>query len=354
LSTVRIAALRWAGLVALAALALWVRFDAEPQQDFTAPPSASGGRSGTPISAGPAPAPAGSDHELRDKPSDRDASALIEADAAGQRDTVLRLITELTAKAAGGDSAALASLVASLYRLPQEKRRYLMKALGRVGTPDALEQLLKIARSEDPRAASLRPEALEEIRRIGTHLTADGEYPEELSPLLEQQLPTAVAPDWLRAIAGGLSSVGSASGLEALLRNGETTGEPSAIRTIAEAVRSVRNPHAVPPLARQLQADPDFDHAITWPAAEALAAISHPDATKALLNWAAGAAGPAAVQRAARLFGALRDAESVTLLGSAAATRRFADPQMAATVDTVARSLALESQPQIDTGGLGD
>jgi hypothetical protein len=270
---------------------------------------------------------------------------LAASDAAGDRDAVLVALATLERRAQLGDDRIPRLLLDGLARFPADRQKALVGVLGRIATPAALEALFELARP----GTALRREALAEIAKAGTRTFDNGEFPVELSPLLEQRLPEAARdPALLGAVAGGLSSLGTASGIETLLEFMASRPTAPESEIVARELRAVRNPEAVAPLAARLGADPMSPSAIGLAAGEALAAMGEPAATEALLNWAAQAEGERARGLALRWFGEVRDDASFDLVMAGQERYRFRDPALLAAIQAEVRAQDAEARPYVE------
>jgi hypothetical protein len=276
--------------------------------------------------------------------------ALAAADAAGDRETVLIALATLERRAQLGDDGVPRLLLDSLGRFSIEKRQALVRSLGRIATPAALDALFEL--TQPGAAPALRRAALAEISRVGAHTYDNGEYPVELSPPLEQRLPQALQdPESLAAVAGGLASVGASSGVDALLDTlaGHLDGPESQV--IARQLETVRNPAAVPALAARLGGDGGAPAPVMEAAGNALAAMGDPAATEALLGWAARAEDDRARALARRWLGAVVDDASFGMVMEAGSRYAFRDPGLLAAIQARLRAQDAESRPYVEGPG---
>jgi hypothetical protein len=106
--------------------------------------------------------------------------------------------------------------------------------------------------------STVRLEALEEIAKIGRYVPKqdEKELRGELSTILEHELPNAIHDDrLLPGVAGGLATVGTAAGVESLLKALGASLQEQDYEIIADALREVRNVDAVIPLSSRLEQD---------------------------------------------------------------------------------------------------
>lgn len=316
-------------LATLAALMVWWLTD-------VAPPPAPDGHGTRLEPASGAPDPRATDAPLSAAQADPTAG---EADPAlrelqtiatsGDRHLMVMQLNELVARARAGDGNALRLLALAARRFPAGQQAYLVAAVARVATPEALNSLLDLGRDTEATVSAARQAAREEIGDIGANLDEQGEFQAKLSPPLERQLPDALTdPDWLDAIASGIASVGTEAGVEALLNAAEQQPGSPAAKQIETALNQVRNPAATAPLARRLASDPTLRSSLTAASAKALATISAPAATEALLAWAVRIDDARTIETARTLLTQLADAESFELLQGAVNQRSFQNPRM--------------------------
>ncbi|MFZ2450675.1 MAG: hypothetical protein WAW36_09180 [Methylovulum miyakonense] len=168
----------------------------------------------------------------------------------------------------------------------------LLDFLSETATPEALSQLLDLAKQE--LQSSLYILVLQAISRIGDNRW-HGQFHEELSPALETAWtdPEATDPALLAALGKAIAVVGAPEGVGQLLLtvSGSTKNtEPEATNRIKQevafkAVPQVRNPAAVKVLGASLRQEP-----VGAPAFEAsgnaLAAMSSVAATQQIADWA--------------------------------------------------------------------
>lgn len=276
--------------------------------------------------------------------------ALVTADAAGDREAALIALATLERRAQLGDDTVPRLLLDGLGRFSAERRLALVRSLGRIATPAALDALFELA--QPATAPVLRRAALAEIGRVGAHTYDNGEYPVELSPPLEQRLPEAMGdPERLAAVAGGLASVGAASGVDALLdaMAGHLDGPES--RIIARRLQAARNPAAVPALAARLNGDGDIPVPVAEAAGDALASMGDPAATEALLDWAARAEDDRARALARRWLGDVTDEASFEAVMAAGSRYTFRDPGLLAAIQARLRAQDAEAQPYVEGPG---
>lgn len=359
--------LRWLVLLVLVALigmAGWLSLTPGPERadkpPSVNPPQSSPKQplpqaSNAPIPAPPAQTPGGRfqtdiNPRFQAYSTPRLLDALVTADSAGDRDAVLIALATLERRAQLGDDTVPRLLLDSLGRFSAEKRLALVKSLGRIASPAALDALFEL--TQPATAPALRREALAEISRVGTHTYDNGEYPVELSPPLEQRLPQAMHdPEMLAAVAGGLASVGAASGVEALLDTmaGHPDGPESQI--IARQLQAVRNPAAVPALAARLSDDGSAPAPVMEAAGDSLAAMGDPDATEALLNWAAQVEDERARMQALRWLGEVTDEASFERVIEAGSRYTFRDPGLLTAIQARLRAQDAETRPYVEGPG---
>jgi hypothetical protein len=292
------------------------------------------------------------DPRFRNDSSPRIIDALIAADASGDRETVLVALATLERRAQLGDDQVPRLLLDSLDKFPAEKQKALVRIVGRIATPSALDALFEIARPETGRLAGLRTEALAEIEKVGTHIYDNGDYPVELSPVLEKRLPQVLEDaELLAAVSGGIASIGTASGVEALLGVIENHLDTPESTIVARQLGEVRNPDAVGPLAARLRADAGTLPPIGEIAGDVLAALGDPAATDALLAWAADAQGEQAHELALKWFGQVRDDASFDQVAEADTRYRFRDPRLLDAIQTFVRDKDEQTQPYIEGPG---
>ncbi|MGZ8242749.1 HEAT repeat domain-containing protein [Methylomagnum sp.] len=292
----------------------------------------------------------GIDPRFQGYASSRLMGALATADAAGDRETALAALATLERRAQLGDDAVPRLLLDSLGRFSADKRQALVRLLGRIATPAALAALFELTRpGAEP---TLRRAALAEISRVGTHTYDNGEYPMELSPPLEQRLPQAANDsELLAAVAGGLASIGAASGVEALLETIESRPDEPQSHIIARQLAAVRNPAAVAPLATRLNGDAGSLAPVAETAGNALAAMGDPAATEALLDWAARAEDDRARALAQRWLGNIVDDASVDLVMAAEGRYTFRDPGLLAAIQARLWERDAETRPYVEGPG---
>jgi hypothetical protein len=171
-------------------------------------------------------------------------------------------------------------------------RCHLLVMLGETATPEALQFLLRHVQSE-PEASPLRRVALHQVAGIGDNLWGNRSHP-ELSPFVEQAWKSAGADEKLQgAAAMAIAKLGTESGVGMLLvevlNAGATVEEfeqkaGDSAWAAFDALGEVANPACIPMLDSRLQGGAPGSLA-TVAVGHTLAAMGHPDATRALLKW---------------------------------------------------------------------
>jgi hypothetical protein len=290
---------------------------------------------------------------LESASAERLATALRQAFDESDDVTLNVAKNQLLARAKAGDQAATSAIVASLETAESALQEYLVRVLGEIATVDALRALIDVA--SHSRVTSERAEraALQTIAEIG-QWRDESLPPEALSSLLERYFG-AIPPqdtETLSAVARGLSSLGTAKGvnqvlemLDQLQQNGSSGADTRS--RLSEALREVRNPEAVPVLATRLQDDPRLTNATSRAAGDALAAMGDPQATEALLAWAAGVTDEASGEQAIKWFSETRDQGSLKLLLEASHREDFRNPALKERLAALARQLRQRELPQL-------
>lgn len=258
-------------------------------------------------------------------------------------DDVLNIAQDSLIKRAHKGDDRGSQKIRKLYRgVPGATQRYFVWLLGEMATPGALEALIGIAKVKDPQYTT----ALQEIEKIGEHLDENRKglgFRTELSPLLEKELHTALGDrNYLKAIAGGLSTIGSDGGVNALLQTLEKAPGQMETEIIATAMTKIRNPEAIPPLAAQLEQDPELLDSVSLIAGNTLAAIGKPQATHKLLLWAAEAKGQHERDQAIKWLSQVGDEASLNLMLESGQRYTFRDPEMQKNIIELAQRLDRE------------
>lgn len=259
----------------------------------------------------------------------------------------------LLVRAKAGDAAATAAIVASVDAAEHALQEYLVRTLGEIATTDALSALIDIARHTHIAHERAVRAAIQAIAEVGQW--RDENVPaEELSALLEQYFST-VSPretETFAAVARGLSSLGTARGvhpvlqmLDQLQREGSATAE---LRSrLSEALTEVRNPDAVSVLASRLQEDPGLSGETSRVAGTALAAMGDPQATRALLDWAAGITDQPGAEQALTWLSGIRDQPSLELLLQSSHRENFHNAALKQRLGDLARELSQRALPKL-------
>jgi hypothetical protein len=258
---------------------------------------------------------------------------------------------QLVARAKAGDGTATSAIVASLDRAEPGLQEYLVRVLGEIATADALRALIDIAN----RTLAIGDRAV----RAATHAIAEvGQWrdesvpPEDLSALLEPYF-RAISPrdtETLSAVAQGLTTLGTPQGVSEVLQmldqlqQAGPSGKEARSR-LSEALREVRNPASVPVLATRLQDDPGLTAETSRIAGDAMAAMGAPQATEALLNWAAGVTGAASTAQAVKWLSETREHRSLELLLEVNRRADFRDPALKERLAALARELSKRARP---------
>jgi hypothetical protein len=204
-----------------------------------------------------------------------------------------------------------------------------VKLLGNFGTTHSVEALFEMASRDDPLARGLRKSVWYAIESIPAHDSRQqNRYREELSPILESGLEgTRTDPAFYRAVTQAIALIGTASGTELLLKEWQTARSKEEQEVVEFALMSTSNPNAVPVLESVLQEDANLVSGVGQVAGSALASMGDKDATRALLEWAAGTEG--ATMRAealAWLAQAAVERESLEMIREAGKRYEFRDP----------------------------
>lgn len=221
-----------------------------------------------------------------------------------------------------------------------ENKAILIDLLGEIATPDALDQLINLAKQEID--SPLYILALQALSRIGDNRW-DGEFHKELSPALEVAWsnPENNDPAFLGAIGKAIAAVGAPEGVEQLLltvsgnNKDKDTEETHRIKQAVafEVIPQVRNPEAVEVLGAWLKEEP-----LGTPAPEvsghALAEIGSIKATQKIVDWAKDA--PAEGARNLNDWLSKIDDASALASISAAQEDEFQAPEIAAVINSVA------------------
>lgn len=176
-----------------------------------------------------------------------------------------------------------------------ENKALAVDLLAEIATPESLGPLLALVGQETD--SPLYFQALQAISRIGENRW-DGEFHEELSPVLESAWSNAENndPAFLSAIGQAIAGVGAPDGVNLLLltlaasnKDGKKEETERAKQEVAfNAVPQVRNPDAVAVLGEWFEQEslgtPAFEVSAT-----ALAEIGSAEATKKLVDWATAA-----------------------------------------------------------------
>jgi len=221
-----------------------------------------------------------------------------------------------------------------------ENKAILIDLLGEIATPDALEQLINLAKQEID--SPLYILALQALSRIGDNRW-DGEFHEELSPALEAAWsnPENNDPAFLGAVGKAIAAVGAPEGVEQLLltvsgnNKDNDTEETNRIKqeVAFETIPQVRNPEAVEVLGTWLKEEP-----LGTPSVEvsgnALAEIGSIKATQEIVDWAKDA--PAEGTR--NLNDWLSKIDDASALASISAVQEdeFQAPEIAAVINSAA------------------
>ena len=281
--------------------------------------------------------------------SEEIAKALLEAIRSGD-DVMLNVAkNELIARGRRGDDAAVQAIRSALAEAAPKLHAYLVGIIGEIATVGAVQSLLDILDGSTGQNTPVRYAALEAIGNIGRY-REQNVPPEALSSPLESYFDTVAItdPDLLGAVARALSTVGTAEGVEKLLRFIEVRGDnwPKAVEQVQTALLQVRNPEAVAPLQTRLQQDTELRYTSARIAGESLAAMGDRHATEALLQWAAQVTGKAQIEQALAWLSEVRDQESLNLLLDAHERIRFHDPAMREGISALAEQIEKQSTPQ--------
>ncbi len=286
-------------------------------------------------------------------PSEQIQNALLEAFNSLDSINFNIAKNELIARARRGDKTALAAIQSALNDTPPKLQAYLASMLGEIATDSALQILLEVLDTSLGQNREMRYAALEAISNIGKHRGQNAPT-EALSSLLENYFQTITVSDQslLSAVVMGLSTIGTAQGVERVLRfvdlqESAKTVPPELFQRMAESLRQVRNPAAMVPLQARLQQDPELNRQSTHMAGDALAAMGDVQATEVLLRWAADMTGKAQTKQALAWFSQVRDEQSLQQLLHAEEHRQFRDPQMLERISTLAKQIDQQSTPEL-------
>lgn len=222
-----------------------------------------------------------------------------------------------------------------------ENKAILIDLLGEIATPDALDQLINLAKQEID--SPLYILALQALSRIGDNRW-DGEFHKELSPALEAAWsnPDNNDPAFLGAVGKAIAAVGAPGGVEQLLltvsgNNKDTEETKRTKQEVAfEVIPQVRNPEAVEVLGTWLKEEP-----LGTPAPEvsgdALAEIGSIKATQEIVDWAKDA--PAEGARNLNDWLSKIDDASALAAISAVQEDEFQAPEIAAVINSAAVSI---------------
>jgi len=238
---------------------------------------------------------------------------------------------------------------------PMENKAILLDLLAEIATPDSLTELINLA--ERGLDSSLYILVLQAISRIGENRW-DGEFHEELSPVLEAAWSSPEITDqaFLGAIGKAIAEVGAPEGVDQLLQtvsgsnNGKELEETHRIKqeVAFDVIPTVRNPEAIEVLGTPLEQEP-----LETPAFEAsfnaLAKIGSPVATQKIVNWAIQA--PAEAARHLRDGLSKIDNDNALKPISAAQNMEFESTEIKDVIDTFAASIDSKTTLSPTTAG---
>jgi len=173
--------------------------------------------------------------------------------------------------------------------IPSDEKAILVDLLTRTASQESLGLLIDLAQS-DIVQSDVKDNIFAGISHIGKYQWG-GRYHEELSPVLEKEWGNCSEDEksLKAAIAGGLASVGSCSGVELLLNTiVQEKDNQETIEIATSALNLIRNPSGISPLADNLlfHEENAVDPVAFEASGDALSFMGSPDATKVLLKWA--------------------------------------------------------------------
>jgi hypothetical protein len=255
----------------------------------------------------------------------------------------------LLVRSKAGDSATLALVGNLLSETDMSLVALGARILGEAATPDCLALLLGAVQA--PSSVAARSILLDSLSAVGSW-NDESAFTASLSAKLEQFMDTVVTDDTeaIRAVTIGLAGLGTATGVGRivdLIKQSSAADNKAdqnvrvAQRAGADALREIRNPQAVPVLARELF-NSNSKTAMSTIAGDALAASGLPEATTVLIAWAAQARTADQVEQAVQWLGAVRDPESLELLLAVGTRADFVNGELQKRLAEVARHLASE------------
>lgn len=224
-----------------------------------------------------------------------------------------------------------------------ENKAIVLDLLSEIATPDSLSQLIDLARQGEDFPLYIL--VLQAISRIGDNRW-DGEFHEELSPILEAAWSDPENSDqaFLSAVGKAIATVGAPEGVDQLLLtvsgngNGKAAEETNRIKqeVAFDVIPQVRNPDAVEVLSTWFEQE-----ALGTPAFEvsgdALAEIGSPSATQEIVDWAKDAPAEGA-RNLNDWLTKIDDNKSLKFIAEAQ-NLEFQNPEIKAVIDTVAADI---------------
>jgi hypothetical protein len=224
---------------------------------------------------------------------------------------------QLLVRAKAGDAASLDALARLLGDAKGPLSSYIARILGEVATTGSLNLLVESAKTAGSN---------ENKQAILTAMATIGEWTEphhsteSMASILQAYMETLSIDDMeaLTAVSRGLATLGSPTGVERVLAlikrlpaNDRSLTEHR--QALADTLKEVRNPEAVPVLAKAL-VDGAANAETAEVAGDALAAMGQPEATAALIDWAAVSQSSTTADTVVRWLAAVRDPKSLELL----------------------------------------
>jgi hypothetical protein len=130
--------------------------------------------------------------------------------------------------------------------------------------------------------------------------------------------------------------------VESLLKALDAGLQEQDVEIIANALREVRDVDAVTPLSSRLEQDPQLKGRASKVSGDALTAMSRPEATDALLRWAANIEGADLRDQAFVWFAQVQTEPSLNVLKEAGLRYKFRDGEMLKGIQVIVRKIESE------------
>lgn len=268
-------------------------------------------------------------------------------------------VNDMVARVRAGDDELIHSISATWHSLTSSEKVFLVRLLGRMPSEASVEAMLDIASASANESPAVRSAAIDTIAHIGVGVD-DLYLRQALAQVLGQSLNDVAAVDesFTVAVASGLSRLSTAPAVASILEflgeqevsNSDGPEGDYVFQNIAATLKNVHSPDGLEPLQTLLLQDPNLDTNLGRVGGDALAAISIPEATAAILEWAAGQKNQASQQQAMIWLEQITSKQSLDLLQVFVRETTDFDPAFRQNLSELADQLLSQAQPRLVEG----